>query len=87
MLGREIRDAFAAPAIAQKQGQAALERARGEVSSMRALANAARIARDNPDLMRLRALQQGDSAKQTLVVDLGASGRRTSELSTDQEAE
>lgn len=71
MLGREIRDAFAAPAIALKQGQAALERARGEVASMRALANAARMARDNPELMKLRALQHTDAARQTLVVDLG----------------
>jgi regulator of protease activity HflC (stomatin/prohibitin superfamily) len=74
MLPREIRDAFAAPAIAQKQGQAALERARGEVSSLRALANAARIARDNPELLKLRALQQSDAARQTLVLDLGRSG-------------
>jgi regulator of protease activity HflC (stomatin/prohibitin superfamily) len=82
MLSREIRDAFAAPAIALKQGQAALERARGEVASMRALANAARIARDNPEILKLRALQLGDAARQTLVVDLGGSaeskGRRVS---------
>jgi regulator of protease activity HflC (stomatin/prohibitin superfamily) len=71
MLSREIRDAFAATAVAQKQGQAALERARSEVAAMRALANAARIARDNPEVLKLRALQ-GDAARQTLVVDLGS---------------
>ena len=44
MIPAALRDAFAATTIAQKQGAASLERARSEVASMRALANAARMA-------------------------------------------
>lgn len=42
---------------AQKEGLAALERARGEQSALRALANAARMLKGNPELMNLRVLQ------------------------------
>lgn len=42
---------------AKLEGQAALERARGEHAALRSLANAARLLKDNPDLMRLRTLQ------------------------------
>lgn len=42
---------------AQKEGLAALERARGEQASLRALANAARMLKGNPELMNLRVLQ------------------------------
>lgn len=64
--GAELRDlAVAGPARqafadiwkAQKEGQAALERARGEQASLRSLANAARMLKGNPELMNLRLLQ------------------------------
>jgi regulator of protease activity HflC (stomatin/prohibitin superfamily) len=42
---------------AQKEGLAALERARGEQAALRALANAARMLKGNPELMNLRLLQ------------------------------
>ncbi len=42
---------------AQKEGQAALERARSEQASLRSLANAARMLKGNPELMNLRVLQ------------------------------
>lgn len=42
---------------AKLEGQAALERARAEHASLRSLANAARLLKDNPELMRLRTLQ------------------------------
>jgi regulator of protease activity HflC (stomatin/prohibitin superfamily) len=42
---------------AQMEGLAALERARGEQASLRALANAARMLKGNPELMNLRVLQ------------------------------
>lgn len=41
---------------AKKEGEAALERARGEQASLRALANAARMLKGNPELMNLRVL-------------------------------
>jgi regulator of protease activity HflC (stomatin/prohibitin superfamily) len=72
MIAKELRDAYAASAIAQKTSAATLERARGEVAAMRALANAARMAQGNPELMQLRALQAMQSAnggRQTIVFD------------------
>lgn len=51
------KQAFADLWKAQKEGLAALERARGEVASLRALANAARMLKGNPELMNLRVLQ------------------------------
>jgi len=56
---------------ARKEGEAALERARGETAALRSLANAARMLQDNPQLMQLRMLQaMGESAGNTLVVGL-----------------
>ncbi len=76
MIGKELRDAYAASAIVQKTSAATLERARSEVAAMRALANAARMAQGNPELMQLRALQavQAGQGRHTIVLDLA--GRR-----------
>jgi regulator of protease activity HflC (stomatin/prohibitin superfamily) len=72
MIGKELRDAYAASAVAQKTAEATLERARSEVASMRALANAARMAQGNPELMQLRALQamQTSPGRHSIVLDL-----------------
>lgn len=51
------KQAFADLWKAQKEGLAALERARGEQAALRALANAARMLKGNPELMNLRILQ------------------------------
>ena len=58
---------------AQKEGLAALERARGEQAALRALANAARMLKGNPELMNLRVLQalQGQPGKAAPTVILG----------------
>lgn len=58
---------------AQKEGLAALERARGEQAALRALANAARMLKGNPELMNLRLLQalQGQPGKTSPTVILG----------------
>lgn len=71
MIAKELRDAYAASAIAQKTAAATLERARSEVAAMRALANAARMAQGNPELMQLRALQamQDSSGRHTVIFD------------------
>jgi regulator of protease activity HflC (stomatin/prohibitin superfamily) len=82
MIAKELRDAYAASAVAQKTSAATLERARGEVAAMRALANAARMTQGNPELMQLRALQAMQSAsggRHTIVLDLtGKQGVQTS---------
>jgi regulator of protease activity HflC (stomatin/prohibitin superfamily) len=71
MLAGDMKKAFSQVVKAQKEGQAALEKARGETAALRSLANAARIMDDNPNLFQLRALQTlADSSGNTLVVGL-----------------
>jgi regulator of protease activity HflC (stomatin/prohibitin superfamily) len=71
MFAGEIKKAFAQVVKAQKEGQAALERARGETAALRSLANAARTMDDNPNLLQLRALQAlADSSGNTLVLGM-----------------
>ena len=58
---------------AKQEGQAALERARGESASLRNLANAARVLEGNPALMNLRlmqALSAAQNAGSTLVLGM-----------------
>ena len=58
---------------AKQEGQAALERARGESASLRNLVNAARVLEGNPALMNLRlmhSLSTAQNAGNTLVLGL-----------------
>jgi regulator of protease activity HflC (stomatin/prohibitin superfamily) len=95
MFPGEMKKAFAQVVKAQKEGQAALERARGETAALRSLANAARAMDDNPNLLQLRALQAlTDSSGNSLVLGVpnGAVPLRQRERSArptreDQEAE
>jgi regulator of protease activity HflC (stomatin/prohibitin superfamily) len=57
MFPGELKKIFAEVVRAQKEGQAALERARGETAALRSLANAARLVEESPGLMNLRVLQ------------------------------
>src|SRR5947207_2673588 len=71
MFPGEMKKAFAQVVKAQKDGQAAIEKARGETAALRSLANAARMMDDNPNLLQLRALQAfADSGGNTLVLGL-----------------
>lgn len=75
MLPAELKRAFADTLKARQEGQAALERARGESAALRNLANAARVLEGNPALMNLRVLQSLASAQaagSTLVLGLPA---------------
>jgi regulator of protease activity HflC (stomatin/prohibitin superfamily) len=76
ILAAEIRRMFTDIERARRDGLAALERARGEQAALRALANAARMLKGNPELMNLRLLQslqpsQGKGAP-TVVLGGGA---------------
>jgi regulator of protease activity HflC (stomatin/prohibitin superfamily) len=71
VLPAELRRAQAEVLLARAQGQAALERARSETATLRGLANAARLAADNPALLQLRLLQQLETGSGNTVV-LGA---------------
>ena len=70
MFAAELKRAFADVLKAKQEGQAALERARGESASLRNLANAARVLEGNPALMNLRLMQSlttAQNAGNTLV--------------------
>ena len=64
MFPGEMKKVFAQVVEAQKEGQAALEKARGETAVLRNLANAARITDDNPNLLQRRALQAVRTARE-----------------------
>jgi regulator of protease activity HflC (stomatin/prohibitin superfamily) len=71
MLPADLKRAFGDVLKAKQEGQAALERARGESAALRNLANAARVLEGNPALMNLRLMQSlsaAQSAGNTLVV-------------------
>jgi regulator of protease activity HflC (stomatin/prohibitin superfamily) len=63
MFPADLKRAFADVLKAKQEGQAALERARGESASLRNLANAARVLEGNPALMNLRLMQSLTSAQ------------------------
>jgi regulator of protease activity HflC (stomatin/prohibitin superfamily) len=68
ILAGELKKAQSEVVVARAQAQAALERARGETAALRSLANAARIAADNPALLQLRLLQQLDTSRGNTIV-------------------
>ena len=73
MFPTELKRAFADVLKAKQEGQAALERARGESASLRNLANAARVLEGNPALMNLRLMQSlttAQNAGNTLVLGM-----------------
>ncbi|MEO0455590.1 MAG: slipin family protein [Cyanobacteria bacterium P01_A01_bin.114] len=57
MLPGDLKKLYAQVIQARQAGLAQLERARGETAALRNLANAARLAEDNPTLLKLRLLQ------------------------------
>lgn len=57
MFPGDLKNVFALLVKARKEGEAALEKARGETAALRNLANAARLMDKNPALLQLRALQ------------------------------
>ena len=75
MVPGELKRAFAGVIGARKDGEAALERARGETAALRSLANAARMLEDHPGLVQLRVLQEiGASSGNTVVLGVPETG-------------
>jgi regulator of protease activity HflC (stomatin/prohibitin superfamily) len=68
ILSSELKKAQAEVLVARAHGLAALERARGETAALRSLANAARLAAENPTLIQLRLLQQLEASTGHTVV-------------------
>ena len=75
MFPGELKKIFAQVVQAQKEGQAALEKVRGETAALRGLANAARMIEGNPSLFQLRLLQQlAASGGNTVVLGFPTAG-------------
>jgi regulator of protease activity HflC (stomatin/prohibitin superfamily) len=91
MLPGELRKAFGEVLKARQEGQAALERARGESAALRNLANAARLIEGQPALATLRFLQtlEASNAGQTFVMNdvsalLSVPGQRGAKRTTTE---
>jgi regulator of protease activity HflC (stomatin/prohibitin superfamily) len=65
ILAPKVRDLLMKEAEAKRVAQATLIGAREEVAALRALANAARLAAEHPQLMRLRELDAVRAFAQT----------------------
>lgn len=63
MFSGDLKRAFNEVLKARKEGEAALERARGESAALRNLANAAKLLNDNPNLLSLRLMQAIETSK------------------------
>ncbi len=68
MLPGELKLAYTQVLKARKEGEAALEKARGESAALRNLANAAKVMEDNPALLQLRALHAMSESKGGTIV-------------------
>ena len=75
ILPAELKRAMSDLFKARQEAQTALERARGEQTALRSLANSARMLEDNPQLLQLRMLLAVDSAakQQGVTLVLGQS--------------
>ena len=62
MLSGELKQAYADTVKARLEGQASLERARGETAALRTLLNATQLMEAHPGLFQLRYLQTIDQA-------------------------
>ncbi len=93
MVPGELKKIFAQVLKAQKEGLAALEKARGETAALRSLANAARMMEENPYLLKLRLLQtMAETRGNTYILGenpgfIPVKGKRSSdgEISPNQE--
>jgi regulator of protease activity HflC (stomatin/prohibitin superfamily) len=69
MFPGDLKNIFAQVVNARLEGQAALERARGETAALRSLANGAKLLDDHPALYQLRLLQAlSASANSTIIL-------------------
>lgn len=78
----DLRRTFAQVTVARQEAAASLERARGEVATLRSLANAARMIQGNPGLRELRSVLAVERTKGTVVLTIASA-----EGSTDRPAD
>jgi regulator of protease activity HflC (stomatin/prohibitin superfamily) len=88
MFANDLKRAFNDVLKARKDGEAALERARGESAALRNLANAAKMLDNNPNLLSLRLVQALEkSSGNTFHLDTaGLKAARAEGGSSDAEA-
>lgn len=71
MFPGDLKKIFSQVVKAQKEGQAALEKVRGETAALRNLLNAAKMVEENPSLLQLRLIQSlGESSGNTVVLNM-----------------
>jgi regulator of protease activity HflC (stomatin/prohibitin superfamily) len=63
-----LKQLFAQVVNARKEGQAALEKARGESAALRNLLNASKMLEDNPNLLQLRLIQAINQSSGNTIV-------------------
>lgn len=66
----QLRQVFQQVVEAKQAALASLERSRGELASLRSLANAARMLEGNPGLLALKTLQAAGAGGNTLVLGM-----------------
>jgi regulator of protease activity HflC (stomatin/prohibitin superfamily) len=75
MFPGQLKQVFAGVVKARKEGQALIEKARGETAALRNLANAARMVDTNPSMMQLRMVQAiSESPGSTLILGMPPHG-------------
>jgi regulator of protease activity HflC (stomatin/prohibitin superfamily) len=70
MLSSELKKVYMEAIKVKKEALVSLEKARGEMATLRSLANAAKMLEKNPELMKLRLIQTMESSQgNTFVID------------------
>lgn len=70
MLSAEMKKVFAEAIKVRKEALNSLEKARGEMATLRSLANAAKMMEKNPELVKLRLIQTIESSQgNTFIID------------------
>ncbi|MEQ8186721.1 MAG: slipin family protein [Candidatus Eremiobacterota bacterium] len=71
MFPGDLKKIFCQVVKARKEGEAALEKVRGETAALRNLLNAAKMVEENPSLLQLRLIQSlGESSGNTVVLNM-----------------
>ena len=89
MFPGELKKIFTQVVQAQKEGMAALERARGEDAALRKLANTAKLLENNPNLLYLRFLEtlETSQAGHKIVLELPSASKEETLSETGVEAQ
>jgi hypothetical protein len=70
MLSGEMKKVYAEAIKVKKEALISLEKARGEMATLRSLTNAAKMMEKNPELVKLRLIQTIEVSKgNTFIID------------------